>query len=108
MAQLEALRDTLAAELLVLGKEKGQLEASRAEAEGLRSEEKTQNGMTVGEAQAGLAALQQAIDILNKFYKTATKEEAELSLVQRGPAGDAPDAGFKNGEAYLGAQGESV
>lgn len=48
-----------------------------------------------------------AIDVIDKFYKTTAKETVELSLAQRGPADDAPDAGFKNAEAYTGAQGEA-
>merc|ERR1719272_741371 len=61
---------------------------------------------TVEEAGAGLEALNMAIDILDKFYKTAAKEEVDLGLLQ-GPADDAPDAGFDNGEAYTGAGGEA-
>jgi len=67
---------------------------------------KTENEATVTEAEAGLEAVNMAIDILDKFYKTAAKEEVDLSLLQ-GPADDAPDAGFDNGEAYTGAGGEA-
>jgi hypothetical protein len=49
---------------------------------------------------------QKAIDILDKFYKTSAKAKVDLSLAQ-GPLDDAPDAGFKIGEAYKGAQAES-
>merc|ERR1719453_2028370 len=59
------------------------------------------------EATAGLEAVEQAIDILDKFYKTAAKEGVNLELVQKGPLDDAPDAGFDSGEAYTGAGGES-
>merc|ERR1719276_173204 len=59
------------------------------------------------EATAGLEAVEQAIDILDKFYKTAAKEKVDLGLVQKGPLDDAPDSGFDNGEAYTGAGGES-
>merc|ERR550537_248501 len=58
------------------------------------------------EAKAGLEAVTMAIDILDKFYKTAKKATVDLSLAQ-GPLDDAPDAGFKIGEAYKGAQAES-
>merc|ERR1719460_2741335 len=47
-----------------------------------------------------------AIDILDKFYKTSAKAKVDLSLAQ-GPLDDAPDAGFKTGEAYQGAGAES-
>jgi len=53
-----------------------------------------------------LSALNMCIDVLDKFYKTIKKEEVDLSLAQ-GPFDDAPDAGFDNGEAYTGAQGEA-
>merc|ERR1740124_1777856 len=59
------------------------------------------------EAEAGLEAVNEAIDILDKFYKTAAKESVDLGLVQKGPLDDAPDSGFDNGEAYTGAGGES-
>jgi len=106
MAKLEALSDKLGEELDELAKGIAELKASQAEAEKIRSEEKTENAHTVSEAKAGLSAVTQAIDILDKFYKTAAKAEVEYSLAQ-GPADDAPDAGFKNGEAYKGAQAES-
>jgi len=102
MAQLEAKRDKLAEELAVLADEIKGLEDARAEAEKMRAEEKAENANTVKEAQDGLVAVEQAIDILSKFYKTAAKGTVEL---QQGPADDAPDSGFKGGEAYLGAQG---
>merc|ERR1719316_1489705 len=44
-----------------------------------------------------------AIDVLTKFYKTAAK----ATVLEQGPADDAPDVGFKNFEAYKGAQGTS-
>lgn len=106
MAKLEALSDKLGEELDELAKGIAELKASQAEAEKIRSEEKTENAHTVSEAKAGLSAVTMAIDILDKFYKTAAKAEVEYSLAQ-GPADDAPDAGFKNGEAYKGAQAES-
>jgi len=102
MAQLEAKRDKLAEELAVLVKEITELTAQLATANEMRADEKAENANTVTEAQDGLAAVEQAIDILSKFYKTAAKGTVEL---QQGPADDAPDAGFEGGEAYLGAQG---
>jgi len=106
MAELEARRDSLSEALAELEKEISELTEARAKAETERSEEKAENAATVEEAQAGLDALSMCIDILDKFYKTVKKETVELSLAQ-GPQDDAPDAGFDNGEAYLGAQAES-
>merc|ERR550537_880675 len=105
MAELEALRDTLDEEIKTLASEIADLEARREEAEKIRAEEHAENAVTVEEAEAGLEAVKQAIDILDKFYKTVAKETVFLS---KGPADDAPDAGFDNFEAYKGAQGAST
>merc|ERR1719333_1197313 len=103
MAKLEARRDNLAEELSVLAEEIAAIEAARAKAEKMRADEKAENEHTVEEASAGLSAVEQAIDILSKFYKTAAKNTVELQIA--GPADDAPETGFKGGEAYTGAQG---
>jgi len=103
MAEYEALRDTLAEEIDTLAKEIADLEAAQAEADEIRATEKAQNAVTVEEAEAGLEAVSQAIDILDKFYKTVAKE----TVLVQGPADDAPDAGFDNFEAYKGGQAES-
>lgn len=106
MANLEAVRNKLMEETSVLSEEIQDLNARRKEATVMRREEKGENEATVVEAEAGLEAVSMAIDILDKFYKTAAKEEVDLGLIQ-GPADDAPDAGFDNGEAYTGAGGEA-
>merc|ERR1712008_594706 len=106
MAELEALIDKLTVELADLAKAIKELEDAREKAEKERKEEKTDNAATVADASAGLSAIDQAIDIISKFYKSAKKEKVDLSLTQ-GPADDAPDAGFDIGEAYTGAQSES-
>jgi len=106
MAELEALIDKLTDELAELAKEIKELQEARAKAELERKEEKAENAATVAEANAGLSALDQAIDIISKFYKKSAKAEVVLSFAQ-GPADDAPDAGFAIGEAYTGAQSES-
>mmetsp|Transcript_33303 Transcript_33303/g.75395 ORF Transcript_33303/g.75395 Transcript_33303/m.75395 type:complete len:761 (+) Transcript_33303:87-2369(+) len=108
MASLEAIRDKLAEELTVLGEEIKELKINRAKAEQLRAEEKAENENTILEAQQGKDALESAIKLLSRFYKTVAKESVDLSLAQKkGPADDAPDAGFKIGEAYKGGQSES-
>merc|ERR1719162_1485332 len=106
MAKLAALSDKLNEELQTLTKEIGDLDDAKAKAEKERTEESAENANTVTEANAGLAAVKMAIDILDKFYKTSAKAEVDLSLSQ-GPLDDAPDAGFKTGEAYQGAGAES-
>lgn len=106
MAQLEAVRDTLKEELDVLAKEIQDIKDARQKAQDERDAEAEQNAATIKEAQEGLEALNMCIDLLDKFYRTVAKETVDLSLAQ-GPKDDAPDAGFDNGEAYLGAQSES-
>merc|ERR1719247_3253107 len=105
MAKLEALSDKLGEEIAELTDAIDKLNAARAEAEKNRKEEKDENTHTIMEAKAGLEAVNMAIDILDKFYKTAKKATVDLSLAQ-GPLDDAPDAGFEIGEAYKGAQAE--
>jgi len=107
MAKLEALSAKLDEEITTLIKEIKALNDEAAEATQERKEEKLENANTVTEAKAGLAAVQMAIDILDKFYKTNAKNKVEYSLAQ-GPMDDAPDAGFDNGEAYTGAGGAGV
>jgi chromosome segregation ATPase len=106
MAKLEALSAKLGEEIATLGTEIGDLTTAQSTADKERKDEKTENANTVTEAKAGLAAVKMAIDILDKFYKTSAKAEVDLSLAQ-GPLDDAPDAGFKTGEAYQGAGAES-
>merc|ERR1719446_1596785 len=107
MAKLEALSDKLGEEIGELTEAIDKLNAARAEAEKNRKEEKEENTHTIREAKAGLEAVNMAIDILDKFYKTSAKATVDLSLAQQGPLDDAPDAGFDNGEAYKGAGAES-
>jgi len=107
MANLEGMRDKLAEELAVLTKEISDLNDERADANRIRAEEKAENAETVADAQAGMSALDQAMTIVDRFYKTVAKETVSYSLAQKGPADDVPDAGFANGEAYTGSQSEA-
>merc|ERR1719183_992799 len=108
LAKLEALSAKLGEEIDTLTQEITDLNTAQTDAEENRKEEKEENAKTVSEAKAGLAAVNMAIDILDKFYKTSAKASVDLELVQaQGPMDDAPDAGFDNGEAYQGAGAES-
>jgi len=106
MAKLEATRNTLQEELGALADEIQELNAAQADAKKMRAEEKEENKETVREATQGLEAANIAIGVLERFYGTAKKATIKLSLSQ-GPFDDAPDAGFKTGEAYTGAGAES-
>merc|ERR1719214_43943 len=107
MAQLEARRNKLTEEIGVLADELEELSAKMKEATQMREDEKTENENTIQEAGFGLDAVKSAIDILDKFYKTAAKEKVDLGLIQKGPADDAPGMAFDIGEEYTGAGGES-
>lgn len=87
-----------------LSEEVARLEEAYSDAAALRAEETAENTATVDEADAGLQAINQAIQILDRFYKTAAKEKLSLSQQHAEPA---PDAGFENFEAYKGSQSES-
>ncbi|CAK0833707.1 unnamed protein product, partial [Prorocentrum cordatum] len=106
MAGSEALRDKLSEELSVLSSEVAELKANREKAEAIRAKEKAESEEAIADATAGLEAVQMAMDIMDKFYRTHAKNE--VALAQQGPADDAPEAGFGNFEAYKGLQGEST
>merc|ERR1719478_194520 len=104
MAKLEATRDKLMEELAILDEEIAELKAARDKATKIRAIEKAENEETIKTAQEGLVAIEMAMDILTKFYKTAAK----ATVLAQGPMDDAPDSGFKSGQAYTGAQGSST
>jgi len=65
----------------------------------MRHDESAQNEATVSEAEEGKAAVEEALQVLDHFYKTAAKA-AEVVFVQRRAKGvddDTPDAGFDSG-----------
>jgi len=105
LARLEAMNMSLTEELSLLQTTMDELTTRQGEAVQMRADEKQENGDTVTEATAGLAAVDQAITILDRFYKTAAKGNA--MFMQRGPMEDAPDAGFAGNETYTGSQGEA-
>merc|ERR1719389_13496 len=107
MAQLEARRNKLTEEIEILADELEELSAKMKEATQMREDEKTENENTIQEAGFGLDAVKSAIDILDKFYKTAAKEKVDLGFIQKGPADDAPGMAFDIGEEYTGAGGEA-
>jgi len=106
MAELEAVRNKLKEEIETLVIEIEDLNEQQETSTKLRKQENAENESTVMEAEAGLEAVKEAMDILDKFYKTAAKEEVDLGLMQ-GPLDDMPDSGFDAGEAYTGAGAES-
>merc|ERR1719281_411652 len=83
-----------------------QLSEDYANQTAARAEEKEENTKTVEEAEEGVHAIKQALEILSHFYGEAAKATVEEGLIQQTPDDDAPDAGFDG--AYTGAQGSST
>lgn len=108
LEKLEALIGQLTQDLHELSEDIAKLYKVRNETSEERDAESRQNNATIVEAQTGLDALKLCIQTLDRFYKTIAKETVDLSLAQQGPRDDAPDAGFKIGEAYTGQQGAAV
>merc|ERR1719217_1054101 len=72
-----------------------------------RAEEKAENKVTIEEAEAGVSAIKQALEILSHFYGEAAQATVEEGFIQQPSVeDDAPDAGFDG--AYTGAQGSST
>jgi len=105
LAKSEALRDKLTEEIAILTKEIGELEAALAKTTKERNDESAENAATVSEAQEGQAAVEQAIGVLEKFYKTAAKAEVFVQTSSK-QVPDMPDAGFSG--ANKGSQSAST
>jgi len=118
----EARRAKLRELVRTLGTELESLETSMTEADELRTKEKEENEAAIEEAKEARDAVADAIQTLERFYKTAAKNEALLMVKAResmksrqasllaqktkaSPEEDAPDAGFD--DSYSGDQGGS-
>merc|ERR1719359_2756048 len=101
VAAAAAKKDTLVEEIAVLTAEIAELNDSLMKTTKARTDDKEENMDTLDKAKEGLAAVKDAYDVLQTFYKGAGK--AKVSLVQmqaspvQGPAGSA-------GGAYKGNQ----
>merc|ERR1719217_283619 len=85
----EARRDILATEVEKLTAEIAELESALEKSTKQREEESEENGVTVKEAQEGKEAIEEALDMLDKFYKTAAKNTV---LAQTKQTPEMPDA----------------
>jgi len=101
----EARRAKLGEEIEDLEGELKELAASVKTATGIRDKENKDNAAAVKEAKGGKKAVEQAIDVLEKYYKTAAKNAAFVQLSAKDEP-ETPDAGF-DGE-YAGSQDGSV
>jgi len=104
----EARRGKLAEEIKELEADIKDLDETLANATTLREKEKTTNEATIKEAKESAATVEQAMDILDKYYKT-TQNDAEAAFVQIKKSANTteiPDAGFDS--AYAGQQEGAV
>jgi chromosome segregation ATPase len=105
----EAKRDKLSEEIATLTTELAELNDSLSSTTAQRAAESAENAATVSEAEEGQAAVEQAFDVLDHFYKKAAKAEVELVQVRAASKGvddDLPDTGF--GGANKGSQGAAT
>jgi len=94
LAKAEALRDKLQEETAKLGTEIDELTAVLEKATKERSDEQAENEATIKESEEGKAAVDEALDMLTKFYKTAAKNKVLLQKDGSTEDPDMPDAGF--------------
>merc|ERR1719321_2212113 len=102
----EAKRDKLAEEIATLTTEIAELTDSLSTTTAFRAAESAENAATVSEAEEGQAAVEQAIDVLDHFYKTAAKAEVFVQERTSGVDDDLPDTGFSG--ANKGSQGAAT
>jgi len=100
---LEAKKATLEEEIATLTQEISDLNDSLAKQTKLRTQEKAENMDTLDKAKAGLAAVKDAYDVLQTFYKNAAK--GKVSLVQASPVDE--DAPGVHSGAYQGGQAKA-
>merc|ERR1719506_1280213 len=92
----EGKRDKLTEEIGILTIELGELNDSLSKISKERSDESAENSATISEAEEGKEAVEQAIDVLSKFYKTAAKAAfMQEQTYASGVDDDAPDTGFE-------------
>lgn len=110
LASSEETRDGLEADIQTLSDEITELEDAFEKVKKERKEESEENSLTVKEAKEGDQAVGQALDTLEKFYKTAAKATVPaLVQVSEEPLDSdvIPDAGFEGG-AYTGSGKEDT
>jgi len=118
LAQAESKRDKLTEDIATLTTEISELNSDLGKNSKERDDEKTENTATISEAEEGKEAVDEAIQVLERFYKTAAKAEKVSAAflvkeqnIRLGGAkpkvgSDEPDAGFDS--EYKGSQGAST
>jgi len=102
MEKGESRRDKLQEEIDTLTSEMKTLTEEWEKMKEVREKEKEDNARAISDAKAGKEALETAIGVLRDFYDKAGKAAVEGDALVQQP--DAPEAGFKNMEAYQGGQ----
>lgn len=100
LAENEAKRDAIEEEMTKLSEAISKLEDTLATATKERADESAENAAVVKEATEGKEAIEEAITVLDDFYKKAKSGAA--SFTQKQPI-DMPDAGFEG--TYTGVGG---
>merc|ERR1719263_2024839 len=107
----EGRKDGFIEDIKTLGEELATLNKTKTEQQALRDEIQKENEGDIAEAETALSGVKSALEVIQMFYSAnAGNEVAPVMLQQspKGPAADAPDAGFKNYEANKGAQETGV
>eukprot|EP00747_Dinoflagellata_sp_TGD_P057447 gnl/TRDRNA2_/TRDRNA2_150643_c1_seq1.p1 gnl/TRDRNA2_/TRDRNA2_150643_c1~~gnl/TRDRNA2_/TRDRNA2_150643_c1_seq1.p1 ORF type:complete len:718 (+),score=306.46 gnl/TRDRNA2_/TRDRNA2_150643_c1_seq1:247-2154(+) len=110
MAKNKARQDKLTELIDELKTDLKGLETALEEGETMRAEEKEENEQAIKDATEGKDAVNKAIDVLEKFYKSQASAALLIETrekVQKAESGEEPpDAGFDS--EYSGAQGAST
>eukprot|EP00933_Yihiella_yeosuensis_P030834 TRINITY_DN243_c0_g6_i1.p1 TRINITY_DN243_c0_g6~~TRINITY_DN243_c0_g6_i1.p1 ORF type:complete len:721 (+),score=301.18 TRINITY_DN243_c0_g6_i1:99-2261(+) len=110
MMESEARRDELAEDIKRLKSEIETIAEEVKNATDARNQESAENAANIEEAEIALSGVDAAMKVIKDFY--GANKENEVSLMQksntRQPDKDAPDASFKNKEAYKGSQEAST
>eukprot|EP00933_Yihiella_yeosuensis_P031771 TRINITY_DN2538_c0_g1_i1.p1 TRINITY_DN2538_c0_g1~~TRINITY_DN2538_c0_g1_i1.p1 ORF type:complete len:717 (-),score=237.35 TRINITY_DN2538_c0_g1_i1:69-2219(-) len=113
MMESEARRDELAEDIKRLKSEIETIAEEVKNATASRNQESAENAANIEEAEIALSGVDAAMKVIKDFY--GANKENEVALVQKNskngnsqPDKDAPDASFKNKEAYKGSQEAST
>eukprot|EP00933_Yihiella_yeosuensis_P028897 TRINITY_DN2266_c0_g1_i1.p1 TRINITY_DN2266_c0_g1~~TRINITY_DN2266_c0_g1_i1.p1 ORF type:complete len:749 (-),score=267.83 TRINITY_DN2266_c0_g1_i1:207-2453(-) len=113
MMQGEARRDALGEDMRRLKEEVKALTEEVQNATAMRQKESAENAVVVQEAEEAVSGIQAAMKVMKEYYagnKDNSVSGGILGLAAKNsqPAKDAPDATFKNKQAYKGSQEASV
>eukprot|EP00933_Yihiella_yeosuensis_P076916 TRINITY_DN868_c0_g2_i1.p1 TRINITY_DN868_c0_g2~~TRINITY_DN868_c0_g2_i1.p1 ORF type:complete len:571 (+),score=213.18 TRINITY_DN868_c0_g2_i1:188-1714(+) len=108
MMESEARRDELAEDIKRLKSEIETIAAEVKNATDARNQESAENAANVEEAEIALSGVDAAMKVIKDFYGANAENKVELVQKSHQPEKDAPDASFKNKEAYKGSQEAST